>query len=284
MKRRVFIQGIALTIVGTGRVLANKKMVAISGDRLSLFGKEMRLVDVLAPSINDPFGEQARVILQSLLFDSTELQMIETFVDRWGRSVGYLQQQVNEENIRTTIQAKLVMRGAVRVNPEADDHTKIEALQILEQDARRSQRGLWALPDYKIYDARDKKIPTNKYSLFQGRVVEARVRGSRYYLNFGDDWRIDATATLTKRQAKRWQLSEDVWEALAGKTVLARGFIEKINGPSIDLLHPLQLTLIGSDGAFMRPPFSAPETLPIHPEHSQDRDYAPLPLHGPGDR
>jgi len=62
------------------------------------------------------------------------------------------------------------------------------------------------------------------------------VRG-RVYLNFGDDYKSDFTATIPPDASSTFRRSKFDPLALEGKVIRVRGYLRDYNGPVIDLTH-----------------------------------------------
>ena len=71
----------------------------------------------------------------------------------------------------------------------------------------------------------------------------ALARG-RYYLNFGEDYREDFTATTRSRTGKKWARTGFDLLSLEGAQIRVRGFTVWINGPSIELAHIKQIEVL----------------------------------------
>jgi hypothetical protein len=91
------------------------------------------------------------------------------------------------------------------------------------------------------------------YEVVEGRIeTVAEVRG-RTYLNFGRNWRRDFTVTVAGDAAKLFNGQNEGLAGLKGRLVRVRGWIENVNGPSINLTHPEQLEILESDTAARQP-------------------------------
>ncbi|WP_428408476.1 thermonuclease family protein [Hyphococcus sp.] len=241
MKRRGFITGAASLCASRSFAQTGAdNALALSGDRFAMNGAEFMLADVLAPPLyvlddeTPPHFEASRSALQTLLSGVIEVEDVLP-PTRWG---------VRPVIVRTsaaTLQEILAATGAVRVAPQTDHHDVIRRLLALEAQARAERRGLWALSAYRVFDAADADGAVGAFNLIEGTVLTAEKHGSRFYLNFGEDFREDFTASAPSRLSARW--AEDGFDlaALRGARVRVRGFVEAINGPSIDLNHPLQI-------------------------------------------
>lgn len=96
----------------------------------------VRLVEIDAPESGQPYGARAKQALSALVFDKDVLIDVQG-LDRYGRALGRVHHgdlDVNAEMIRTGY------AWAYRA------YLTDERLLALEEDARRSKRGLWSLP------------------------------------------------------------------------------------------------------------------------------------------
>ncbi|MEX6633693.1 thermonuclease family protein [Hyphococcus lacteus] len=240
MKRRRFIAGaVALSVT---RTHANEK-AALSGSRFTIGGDEFLLADVAAPPLyhlrnqQPAYFENARKDLSRLLRERIEIsEMLPR--NRWGV------QQVKVTTGATTFQEKLVSRGSCRVLPQSDDHEFIRVLLALEAQARTAKRGLWAFPEYKLISADNAYPAIGDYALVEGTPQRAAKYGSRFFLNFDEDFRSDFTATATSARQRKWAKAGIDLTEYEGRKIRVRGWVEAINGPSIDLQHPLQIEVL----------------------------------------
>lgn len=243
MKRRVFLGGLAATMA---RPRANAQDTisnanALSGDRFTIGDAEFALADIIAPPLHS-FGEEApayfenaRRALQGLM--TAELEVKDSLSPtRWGarRVVAW------RRDDQLSLQEILVASGAVRVAPQSGDHDFIKRLYTVEAQARRARKGLWALEPYQPVDALRAEAAIGGFHLIEGVVRRAGKFGSRIFLNFDDDFRTDFTATAASTVHRRWVREGFDLLALNEKRLRIRGYVLAINGPSIELKHPLQ--------------------------------------------
>lgn len=213
---------------------------ALAGDRFRLDTQEYYLTDILAPSQYDlhreaePFFAEAKAMLAKLLPSELQLQKTDS-VNRWGAQPASV--NIGDE----TLQEKLVAAGAARVAPVTDDYELIDRLLVVEGQARRSRAGLWRFSHYKVFDAAKAEGAIDGYNIIEGEVVEATDAKGRLYLNFGADFRTDFTTNARTRLSKRWAKDGLDLASLSGARLRVRGFVERINGPSIELTHPKQI-------------------------------------------
>ncbi|MGN6515460.1 MAG: thermonuclease family protein, partial [Rhizomicrobium sp.] len=77
----------------------------------------------------------------------------------------------------------------------------------------------------------------------EGRVESAAVK-SRGYLNFGDDWKNDFTATIAPDDMKAFRAAGIDLETYPGKIVRVRGVVEWHNGPEIEIASPSDIEVV----------------------------------------
>lgn len=108
----------------------------IDGDSLRLGNREVRLAGIDAPEYQQPYGRTSRRILHELVHGRrVRLQPVDR---HHGRIVAHV---YREDGLH--VNATMVARGAAHVYRR---YTNDPRLIALEDDARRSKKGLWALP------------------------------------------------------------------------------------------------------------------------------------------
>ncbi len=137
------------------------------------------------------------------------------------------------------MQEFLLAQGAARVTPQSDDFAFVERCYRAEHAAREAKLGLWAFRDYRIRDAAAAEEAWG-FQIYAGVIRTAAERGARVFFNFGDDFRTDFTASVARSSFRRWRGKPDA-AAFAGMSAEVRGLVDRINGPSMELKHELQL-------------------------------------------
>lgn len=224
-------------------------MSVIDGDTVRLAdGREVRLVGLQAPKLglgrerfeDWPFSQEAKIRLADMVLERTvTLAFGGTRQDRYGRLLAHL---FAEDG--SWVQARMIAAGMARTYSFADNRACVGELLAFEGDARFDQRGIWADDYYAPRLASDTGgllHLVNTFQLVEGRVISvARVRG-RVFLNFGEDWRTDFTATISPGDLRRFDDDPESYENLV---VRVRGWMKSYNGPEIELTHPEQLEII----------------------------------------
>ncbi len=251
MRRRRFLCASVTAAIAGGRVpaCAATAPVALSGDRFSIGDVEHRLADVVAPSPDGaggpaPHAERSRAMLEALLADGVDEIREASPPDRWGRRVVVASRQ-RRNGEKTSLQALLVAGGAARVRPETREDSRLTPLLRVEAQARAAGRGLWSLDAYRVWPSDGAVGAIGAFQLVEGPLRAASETRRRTYLNFGADYRTDFTATATPSRVRAWRSDGFDILSLEGARLRVRGFIERINGPSIEITHRRQIEVIG---------------------------------------
>ncbi|MEK7264482.1 MAG: thermonuclease family protein [Pseudomonadota bacterium] len=234
MNRRRFLIGAAAVTLAPD--------ASLEGTSLFIEGRERALTDILTPATNGA-GKEAdffAAAISEILRQGTPSGPAPIATDRWGRGEGAIFWRLGEGR-ETTVQEMLLSQGAARVAPQSDDFPFIERCFAAERAARDANLGLWAEDAWRIRDA-SKSEPSSGFQIYAGVIRSANERKSRVFFNFGEDFRSDFTASVARGAFRRWKQFPDI-ASLAGRRAEVRGYVESINGPSIELTHPLQLRL-----------------------------------------
>lgn len=214
-------------------------------------GSELRLAGIVAPRASDtasdtvfwpPASEARRALETAVAGRPIEIASASGKADRYGRLVG--QAFVIESGRRIWLQALQLAAGHARVHALADRTACLDELLGHERLAQSAGLGLWANAAYQVRPATDTNALMryrHTLQLVEGQVVEVAELRGRVYLNFGSDWRSDFTAGIERPRGEGWP--RDMRE-LKAKFVRVRGFIERRNGPYVELAHPSQLELL----------------------------------------
>lgn len=246
MRRRSFlVSGAAFGVSNSFAQTISSNALALSGGRFAIGDSEFMLADVMAPPLyvlgDEPPAhfDASRAALQSLLSDEIQTEDVLP-PTRWGVRPVLAKLPGSD----TTLQEALVTNGSVRVAPQTENHDFIHRLLALESEARTLRQGLWALDDYRVFSAEKADGAIDAFHLIEGTVLAAEKHGGRFYLNYGEDFRIDFTAGAASRLYSRWMKNGFDLATLQSARIRVRGFVEAINGPSIDLNHPLQIEVL----------------------------------------
>ena len=197
-------------------------------------GREVRLAAIEVPALATPQGSApsqgraAAAALDALAGgDEVVLRQGEAGSDRYGRLLAY--GYVIRDGDQFLLQGELVAEGFARVGdrvvrPCSDD------LLSREKSARADKLGLWADPYYEVLNA---ELPGNvlahqgQFALVEGKIASVRESGPRIFVNFGRRRSGDITVTILKRKERTFAAAGPDLEALAGRSVRVRGWIEQ---------------------------------------------------------
>lgn len=216
--------------------------------------REVRLIGALAPRARDtdaepgswPAEQGAVAALSSLTIGKrVRLAYGGRRADRYGRALAHL--FVDGDGGEIWVQGFMLEHGHARAYGLSESFTCGRELLAHEAEARRRRAGLWAIHAYRpLAAARPGPLmrARGRYALVHGRVRKAATTKSAIYLNFGLDWRSDFTVRVP---VKATGLGKDLATfagGLEGKRILVRGWIERRNGPMIDVLDASQIEIL----------------------------------------
>lgn len=218
----------------------------IDGETLLLDdGREVRLVGALAPEQRQS-ADALRVLvadrLVALRYDGRQR-------DRYGHLLAQVY-AASPDGPPLWVQKQLIDDGHALAYALPGNTGCIRLLVAAEDQARQLRRGLWQSGLYQIHDADDVAALSRMqghFVLVEGRVTEVSRRQKTTYINFGADWRRDFTASLATSILDEDGGAERV-DALAGKRVRVRGWIERRNGPLISLNAVDEIEILDAEG------------------------------------
>lgn len=114
-----------------------------------------------------------------------------------------------------------------------------------ETEARTEKRGIWR--QSRIWtDLNAAAAGLPDFVLGRGRVASVGRSGRTTYINFGGNYRTDATVRLREATASALTAAGRPPESLAGRMIEVRGWATRRNGLDLDLGTPLALRLADS--------------------------------------
>ena len=217
-------------------------------------GSEVRLVGALAPRAPDagvdasfwpPEREAIAALSDLVLGRSVTLASAGRRTDRYGRQLAHA--FVLRDGDETWVQGHLLAHGHARAYGLPGSLACMAELLAHERVAREASVGLWSNAAYAVRSAtrtRELMRFRNTYQVVAGRVAKVATVKGRVYLNFGSDWREDFTAGLATAALREYQQWIAGLAALEGKRVRIRGWIERRNGPYVEIHHPAQVEVL----------------------------------------
>jgi hypothetical protein len=161
--------------------------------------------------------------------------------DRYGRHAAFLAGDGGP------VQAELARQGAAVALPDGDDAGCMADILAAEAAARAGRAGRWAAVSVKSAEPGAVSPHLGGYVLFEGTVLSVGNRTARTYLNFGRRWSEDVTVVIEAADRERFGGTEAL-EALAGRRVRVRGFVEERGGPLVVARWPGQIEVMATEG------------------------------------
>ena len=216
-------------------------------------GREVRLIGALAP--HPPAGVDANswIPARDTLAFLTELIGGKTveFVapartgDRYRRVLANVFVRGAEGLV--WVQGALLEHGYARAYALPGHTSCLPDLMAREALARVARKGLWANPAFAprpALKARGLMRERSRFMLVEGRVSAVAEKGRWLYINFGRDWRSDFTVAVPRRLLDRAGHEGQRLKDAAGHLVQVRGWIERRNGPAIEVVTPHQIEFL----------------------------------------
>jgi micrococcal nuclease len=217
-------------------------------------GSEVRLIGALAPRASDasantgawPAEEEAKRILSELVLGhSVKLAYGGRHTDRYGRHLAHL--FINDGGAEKWVQGELLAAGAARAYGLPGNFICAAELLANERLARTAGGGLW---EATVYQPKPSRLTAlllarrSHYEIVEGTVASVSRSNSGLYLNFGSDWKTDFTLRIGKAVLASNSPFEQSLSAATGKRVSVRGWIERRNGPMIDVSDASQIEIL----------------------------------------
>ncbi|HEY8194083.1 MAG TPA: thermonuclease family protein [Hyphomicrobium sp.] len=220
-------------------------------------GRAVRLIGALAPRARDagatagawpPGIEASKALSDLVLGKKVKLAFGGRHTDRYGRFLAqvFLEDGRGEE----WVQGALLAGGHARAYGLPESFVCARELLAHEVEARRRHLGIWSNGVYRPMPANRPSVlmkQREKYERVIGSVASVgRTKGATY-LNFGTDWHSDFTVRIGKNVLAANPEWARTLDGLNAKTVIVRGWIERRNGPLIDVTDASQIEVIDGD-------------------------------------
>ena len=180
-----------------------------------------------------------------MLGRAVELAFAGRRTDRYGRLLAHV--FAERDGQRAWVQGELLLRGHARAYGLPESATCLSELIQHEAVAGARASACGPSPAYAeraAYRTRELMRYRGTYQLVTGRIERVASAGGRTYLNFGADWRDDFTAGVALAVLR----ADPAWAAavqgMAGRMVRVRGWIERRNGPYVELTDPRQIEVL----------------------------------------
>ncbi len=216
-------------------------------------GRALRLAGTLPPRTQARWAQAMglkdklmQVLKERLVGKEVRLRVGERERDRYGRLLGHVFVGTGDEEV--WMQQTLVRDGLAMAQSFPDNRDCIRRLQKAEREARRKGAGFWDQGVFRVRDAADTQSLDGlvySFQIVEGQVRDVAENRGRIYINFGDDWRTDFTATVAPSDRDSFKGSGIELSDVDGQKIRVRGWLERRNGPMIDVTHPEQIELVG---------------------------------------
>ena len=218
-------------------------------------GNRVRLIGIQAPKLalgregfsDWPLAKEAKDKLALIILGAkVRLDFGNEKRDRHNRILAHLY-IINDDESEIWVQNYMLEQGMARVYSFADNRLCVEQLLKTEAIARAEKVGIWGQEYYKIRQAeKPKKLLKldNRYELVEGRVLSVKKVGSRFYMNFGKNWRDDFTIVIEKYGQKIFKKANVNPFDYENALIRVRGWIENKDGPRIEVTHPEQIEVL----------------------------------------
>lgn len=217
-------------------------------------GRAIRLIGALAPRTQTRWAETMDLketvvtgLKERLLGTQVRLRFGGRERDRYGRLLTHVFVESDDDPV--WVQEALIRDGLAMAYSFADNRACLRRLLKAEAQAREENAGLWEKGVFRVRDAADPESMealAHSFQIVQGRVKDVALNSGRIYINFGEDWRTDVTATVAPSDRDNFTDSDIRLRELEGRIVRVRGWLGRRNGPIIDVTHPEQIELVAA--------------------------------------
>ncbi len=146
------------------------------------------------------------------------------------------------------VQGMLLSFGVARTRTTAHNSDMATQMLALEDKARQSKQGLWEMDKYAILTPEQATSHIGSYQIIEGVIHNASMNKNRIYLNFGNNWKEDFTASISAFDLKKFTKQKIYPKDWNGKKIRVRGWIESYNGPYMEIDHPKRFEALFEHG------------------------------------
>lgn len=223
----------------------------VDGDTVTLAsGMAVRLVGIQAPKLplgrpgfaKWPLADKAKKrVIKLLMNRPVRLFYGGQKFDRYGRKLAQLWRADKKGEPELWIQGALLKQGLARVYTFPDNRALALEMLARERVARLKSKGMWGDPFYEVRIPEDLDRMVDTFQVVGGNVASTAIVRGRGYINFGDDWRTDFTASVAPRVLRKFPELAAAFDGYEGQKIQVRGWIKRYNGPMIEVTHPEQI-------------------------------------------
>jgi micrococcal nuclease len=218
-----------------------------NGDLVLADGRAVRLEGLLLPAgarDHAPAylaGEAISALSDLVRAHGVTLAVFVPKEDRYGR----LRAQVFVAGSQEPwLQVAMLRRGLARVSIAPERRECATELYSAEDGARRNRIGIWKTGFYDVRGPGALAGTLGTFQIVEGRVVSARIKSGRAYLDFGEDWRSDFKVTIAPDDMRRFRDAGVDPRTYEGLTLRVRGYVDRLGGPEIEAATPEEIEVI----------------------------------------
>ncbi len=155
-------------------------------------------------------------------------------MNRMGHNIAHLVRLDN--NVWT--QGLLLSLGVARTRTTQYNPEMAEQMLALEEKSRKEKSGLWGMNKFQVLTPEQAEKHIGSYQIVEGTIQSASMKKNRLYLNFGNNWKDDFTASVSALNLRKFIKQKIEPRKWNGKRIRVRGWIESYNGPYMEIDHP----------------------------------------------
>lgn len=214
-----------------------------NGDTVTLTGLDYPDLDYYSPG---NFSLLATKILKDMLVGK-EVILYQT-IGKTGleNRMGHRIAHVERANDGLWVQGTMLSLGLARVRTTPNNAHLADQMLALEKQAREEKIGLWDVIVYTIHDAQTADHYIGSYQIIEGTIKNVGLKEGRIYINFGDNWREDFTASITPTNKRAFAKAGFNFQNMGGQNVRVRGWISSYNGAYMEITHPAQIEMLAT--------------------------------------
>ncbi|MYZ48654.1 thermonuclease family protein [Propylenella binzhouense] len=143
------------------------------------------------------------------------------------------------------LQAELAEAGLAIGVPTSEDPPCLALVTAAEERARKGGAGFWGEAPGGSLVSGTWNMPGGRsdFVIAEGRVESVGIRPRRTYLNLGGSWSKDLAIVIESAQRERFGTDSEI-NALVGRFVRVRGFLDGDDRPRLAVRSPLQIEII----------------------------------------
>jgi endonuclease YncB( thermonuclease family) len=237
-------------LAACGRAVGRVEAVSID-ERLDVElndGRIVRLGGLDVPNAERGAPEVANsareFLSERLLGREADLVQLTGGTDRWGRTIADLVIVDPPDRSAGSTAAALLTAGFARVRPESETRGCVAERLIIEDQARRENKGIWSDPQFAVIQSSNSaelRRWARRFVVVEGMVRRVGFARSRIYLELVP--RDGPTIVVARKLETALTRAGRPVAALVGQTIRARGALDDRFGPRIEVADPAMIEI-----------------------------------------